>query len=363
MILLKRINNARKIALCLFILSFLSLTGSLWLHNTLINFKFSKNEILDDGKLKNIPGFIFRYKTNCSENIDTCVDGFFKQIKLSDSLNNCFSRNIKYHFMTDDKIIKENALLFTIDESKAIRLIPEYSNKDIELIIEVTDKNERCIKNSKFYDFYKIFPYFHDFVFNLKNSQKTNLGSSEKINPFIYGESSISNIVKRYPINYVFKPLLFISVIFMYLYWRNYKFLFSNILRSEKDIFITFGVMSAIFLFLHVFFLGIEVDNKIFKLLKKLFIGFFILFEILAQFLLTIKLYKNKNNLINFCNLNIINIKIFYVAIISLISIVVIAMLLIYNLSSKVDYILEWNYFAALLFYYLMSFLMWKKIN
>tara|TARA_B110000003_G_C16316742_1_gene405086 strand:+ start:87 stop:536 length:450 start_codon:yes stop_codon:yes gene_type:complete len=149
----------------------------------------------------------------------------------------------------------------------------------------------------------------------------------------------------------------------MYLYWRNYKFLFSNILRSEKDIFITFGVMSAIFLFLHVFFLGIEVDNKIFKLLKKLFIGFFILFEILAQFLLTIKLYKNKNNLINFCNLNIINIKIFYVAIISLISIVVIAMLLIYNLSSKVDYILEWNYFAALLFYYLMSFLMWKKIN
>ena len=32
-----------------------------------------------------------------------------------------------------------------------------------------------------------------------------------------------------------------------------------------------------------------------------------------------------------------------------------------YDLDSKVDYILEWNYFLILLFFYLLSFFMWKK--
>jgi hypothetical protein len=104
-----------------------------------------------------------------------------------------------------------------------------------------------------------------------------------------------------------------------------------------------------------------EIDSKIFKLLRKLIIIFFILSEIAAQSLLSIKLFKNKKNLSYYCNSYIINIKLLFIIAIATISSIVIFILLIYDLSTRVDYILEWNYFAALLFYYLLSALMWKK--
>ena len=31
--------------------------------------------------------------------------------------------------------------------------------------------------------------------------------------------------------------------------------------------------------------------------------------------------------------------------------------------NDKLDYILEWNYFLVLLFFYFLSFLMWKKLK
>ena len=149
----------------------------------------------------------------------------------------------------------------------------------------------------------------------------------------------------------------------MYLYWKNYNYLFKEILNSKNNKFVLFGIASAIFLFFHVLFLGMEIDNKIFKLLRKLVIVFFILSEIIAQFLLSIKLFKNKRNLRYYCNTYIINIKLLFVIVIATVSIFVIFILLMYDLSNKVDYILEWNYFAGLLFYYLLSALMWKKLT
>ena len=231
----------------------------------------------------------------------------------------------------------------------------------LEFQIKGTNLNYNCIKKNNYYYLYKTFPFFYEYLYDLKENPKTQLGAKKTINPFIYGETSISNIVKRFPINYVFKSLLFISVIFMYLYWINYRRLFIEIIDSKNNKFIYFGIASAVFLFFHVLLLGVEIDNKIFKLIRKLIIAFFILSEIIAQFYLSIILYKNKNNLKEFCNTYIINLKLCFVIVIALISFFVIAILLIYNLSSKVDYILEWNYFAGLLFYYLLSYLMWKK--
>ena len=208
---------------------------------------------------------------------------------------------------------------------------------------------------------YKKFPFYFEFLYNLKNHPDTRLGASEKINPFIDGKTSISNIVKRFPVNYIFKPFLFVSVLLMYLYWKNYKYLFNRILNSNKSKFFYFGVASAIFLFFHVLFLGMEIDNKYFKILIKLIIILFILSEIVAQFLLTIQLYKNKKNLVHYCYSFVINIKLLFIFIISIISFFVILLLAVYELSNKIDYILEWNYFAGLLFYYFLSFMMWRN--
>ena len=363
MILSKRISLIRKIALSLFFFSLLAIMGSLWLQNTITNFKFSKNQVNNE-ILKNIPGFIFKDKINCSENIDACRENrYLKKIQYINKLGDCFENEYKISYVISNKVLKNRNLLF-VDNDLKNQLKPEYFNKDLELNIEVLNsKSKNCIKNFDEYKIYKIFPFFYDFIFKLKSNPITNLGANVEINPFVYGETSISNIVKRFPINYVFKPFLYISVVLMFLYWNNYKHLFNNILGSKKEMFVFFGISSAFFLFFHVLFLGMEIDNKIFKLLRKLIIVFFILSEIIAQTLLSIRLFNNKKELNYYCYIYIINIKLLFVIIIFSISLIVIFILLIYDLSNKVDYILEWNYFAGLLFYYLLSALMWKKLT
>ena len=362
MVLNKRINFIRKISLSLFIFSLLSLIGSLWLQNTIAGFKFNKN--FYDEKT-NISG-IFKKKINCSDNLEQCKSNIdFSFFEFSKKLGNCFDNEYKFYYIVDNEILENRYHLFIDINSddtilKTSKLKPQFINKDVEFVLKLTDKkNENCIRNYKYYKLYEVFPHYFEFLYDVKHN--SHLGSNEKINPFIYGESSISNIVKRFPINLVFKPLLFISVILMYLYWKNYSYLFIEILNSRNNKFVFFGIASALFLFLHILFLGMETDSKIFKLLRKLVIVFFILSEIIAQFLLTIKLFKNKKNLSYYCNSYIINIKLLFIIAIATISSIVIFILLIYDLSTRVDYILEWNYFAALLFYYLLSALMWKK--
>ena len=357
MVLNKRINFIRKISLSLFIFSLLSLIGSLWLQNTIAGFKFNR-DIYDEKT--NISG-IFKKKINCSDNLEQCKSHIdFSFFEFSKKLGNCFDNEYKFYYIVGNEILENRYLLFIDNDLKTNKLKSQFINKDIEFVLKFTDKkNENCIRNYKYYKLYEVFPHYFEFLYDLK--EISQLGSNVKINPFINGETSISNIVKRFPINLVFKPLLFISVIFMYLYWKNYSYLFIEILNSRNNKFVFFGIASALFLFLHILFLGMEIDSKIFKLLRKLIIVFFILSEIIAQFLLTIKLFKNKKNLSYYCNSYIINIKLLFIITITTISSIIIFILLIYDLSTRVDYILEWNYFAALLFYYLLSALMWKK--
>ena len=361
MVLSDRINFIRKIAFYLFLFSFFSLIGSLWLQNTLATFNF-KIEINNE-VLKNVPGYTYSGQIICSENLQDCRKDYLNKVKYSKKLGECFENEIKTTFLVDDKIFQNTIQpTFINDDLKKGNLKKEYIGKNYIINIEVLDiKKETCIKNSFHYNFYKIIPFYYEFIFKLKNNPKTNLGSDTSINPFIYGETSISNIVKRFPINYVFKPLLFISVILMYLYWKNYNLLFKEILKSEKNLFVFFGIGSAIFLFFHVLFLGMEIDNKIFQTLRKLIIALFILFEIIAQFILATKLFKNRESLNKYCNILLIKIKLYFVILVSLVSAAIIVILLTSNLTSKIDYILEWNYFAILLFYYYFSFLMWKK--
>jgi hypothetical protein len=358
MVLLKRINFIKKISLFLFIFSFLSLILSLWLQNTLVKFKY--NSGINSEKIKSSK--FYSIKINCSDNNKKCAKVWFDIIKPSENLGGCYIYYYKKSYIVNNKKFEQqNIFTKTLDKKNYWVLKPEFIGKDIEFQLIGLDKNEGCIKNSQIYNFYKIFPFYHEFIHQLKSNSKTKLGANVTINPFFNGETSISNIVKRFPINYIFKSFLFVSVIFMYLYWVNYRRLFIEIFNSKNNKFFYFGIASAIFLFFHVLFLGAEFESKIFQFIRKLIIVFFILSEIIAQFNLSIILFKNKKNLNNFCNTYIINIKLFFVVIISFISLIVVALLLIYNLSSKVDYILEWNYFAGLLFYYLLSFMMWKK--
>ena len=223
------------------------------------------------------------------------------------------------------------------------------------------NKNVNCITNSPSYKFYKIFPFWYKSFYKLKFIENISLGTSEKINPFFYGETSISNVVKRFPINIGFKSFLYISVILMFVYWIYYNYLFKKIIGSKKNLFLFFGIGSAIFLFFHVLFLGMAIENNIFQKARKIIIILFILFELSAQVFLTKNLYKNIDKLIYYCNISVIKIKVIFIIFAIIVSTIVVLILIFYNLPRKFDYILEWNYFSGLLIFYLLSAIMWKK--
>ena len=150
----------------------------------------------------------------------------------------------------------------------------------------------------------------------------------------------------------------------MIFYWLTYQKIFITINQKKRiNKFTIFGVISGIFLFFHIFFLGTKIDNEIFNQIRKLILVLFILFEILAQFFLTKRLYFNIDTINNYISKKILNTKIIFVSLILLSSSVIIVILTFFNLDSKVDYILEWNYFLGVITFYLLTFLMWKKNN
>jgi hypothetical protein len=123
-----------------------------------------------------------------------------------------------------------------------------------------------------------------------------------------------------------------------------------------------FGVLSALFLALHSILLGMETDIKIFKLLRRVVLVGFILFEIIAQSLLVINFYKLKNQLKDFFYPNILKLKILLVSILIFIAILSIPFLI---MSGNVHFKhgLEWNYFIGVILFYLLTSLLWKKIS
>ena len=148
----------------------------------------------------------------------------------------------------------------------------------------------------------------------------------------------------------------------MILYWVNYHNIFKQITDSQKiNKFTFFGIFSSIFLFFHVFFLGTEIDNEIFTKIRRLILILFILFEILAQYFLTRRLYLSLNKIDSLIYSNILNLKIIFVSTIIISSVIILAILSFSNLDSKIDYILEWNYFLFLMVFYLLSAILWRK--
>ena len=86
--------------------------------------------------------------------------------------------------------------------------------------------------------------------------------------PFIYGETSISNLVKDFQL-IIFKPLVYIGVLLMLFYW-SYIIKYLKLIKKEINIFTVFGILSAIFLFFSCTFLGNVNNNRIIFKYKKI---------------------------------------------------------------------------------------------
>jgi hypothetical protein len=349
-----QINRLRKASLYLFLFTNIALFGTLFTHNTLTSSQYGYNVFpFSNQNIENI---------DCNENNNYCYDSNWAII--AKKLDQCSIYSIKHKKNKDDNNFKTNdsfnETLF--DKNKKIK--PEYENSNIFISFENTDNiNLHCIKNyPKSYLLYKIFPQLPNLIANTKLNPDYFDATRKVINPFFYGETSISNIAKRYPLKFIFKPFLFIASLMIIIYWVYTKKVILSFDKSEKiQTYYFWGILSGVFLFLHVYFLGMEIDNKILEKLRKYIIAFFILFELMAQFFLIKKLFSIKNLIDDFINYFMLKIKWFFILTFLFATVSIIILLIIYNLPKEVDYIIEWNYFVILSFYYIFTFYLWKK--
>ena len=190
------------------------------------------------------------------------------------------------------------------------------------------------------------------------------IGRSGFTIPYFDGSLSISRASRTFPQYLIFKPGMILTAFLLCFYWYKNNFLINHFNNTylKKNVFMIFGILSAIFLLTHSILLGLETDVKIFKLLRRVVLLGFIIFEIIAQCLLVINFYRLKKKLHSFFNSSILKLKIYLVSI--LISVAIISVpLLVFNGNVHLKHGLEWNYFIGVIFFYLLTHFFWKKKN
>jgi len=187
------------------------------------------------------------------------------------------------------------------------------------------------------------------------------LGRSSFTIPYIDGGLSISRTARTYPAYLLFKPGMIITAFLLIKYWIANNGMAQTVNnQTEKNYrFLFFGITSALFLIAHSIFLGIHFEYDLYKFFRRFILIGFIIFEIIAQTLLVITLFKIKNKIAEIINKKVLILKIILV---SVLSIVALASLPILTSSGYTSFkhALEWNYFMGVVFFYLLSFFFWK---
>ena len=188
------------------------------------------------------------------------------------------------------------------------------------------------------------------------------IGRSGFTIPYIDGGVSISRTARTYPTYLIFKPGMIITAFLLIKYWIANNDIARTINnQNEKNYrFLFFGVGSAIFLIAHSIFLGISFEYDLYKFFRRFILIAFIIFEIIAQALLVVTLFKIKNKISNFINKKILILK---MVLVSLLSVVALASLPILTSAGNTSFkhALEWNYFVGIVTFYLLTFLFWKR--
>ena len=188
------------------------------------------------------------------------------------------------------------------------------------------------------------------------------IGRSGFTIPYIDGSVSISRTARTYPTYLIFKPAMILTAILLIKYWiANNKLIgtVNNEINKNKY-FLIFGVGSALFLILHSIFLGIKFDYDLYKFFRRFVILGFIIFEIIAQALLVISLFKMKEKIEKFINKKILILKIILVSILTITALASLPFL-VSSGHTHFKHALEWNYFIGVILFYFLSFLFWKK--
>ena len=187
------------------------------------------------------------------------------------------------------------------------------------------------------------------------------LGRSAFSIPYLDGSLSISRASRTFPQYLIFKPIMIITAILLYYYWNNNnrlvnKYKITNINYKFK----TFGILSAVFLAIHSIFLGIKFDIQIYKLMRRVVLLLFIIFEIIAQGMLVYHFFKIKDKISGLINKKVLILKAILVSILATVAIFSLPILLDKG-NTHFKHALEWNYFVGVVLFYLFTRFLWKR--
>ena len=182
--------------------------------------------------------------------------------------------------------------------------------------------------------------------------------------PYFDGGASISRTARVFPTYWVFKPAMFLTSFLLIKYWLWNKNILINFQGDKKNInkIIFFGIGSAILLTIHSIFLGIKFEYDLYKLFRRVVMLLFIIFEIIAQAYLVFALYKLKEKIKNQINMNFLIAKRILVTLLIVVAIVSIPIISVEG-NKSFKHALEWDYFLGVIFFYCLTFFMWKKVN
>ena len=179
--------------------------------------------------------------------------------------------------------------------------------------------------------------------------------------PYLDGSLSISRASRTFPQFLIFKPAMILTAILVYFYWVNNnnlinKYKFTNINYKFK----TFGILSAVFLTLHSIFLGVKFDIQIYKLMRRVVLLLFILFEIIAQGILVYHFFKIRDKISSLINKKFLVFKAILVLVLATVAILSLPILLNKD-NTHFKHALEWNYFVGVILFYLFTRFLWRR--
>ena len=179
--------------------------------------------------------------------------------------------------------------------------------------------------------------------------------------PYIDGSLSISRASRTFPQYLIFKPAMIITAITLYFYWLNNNILVNKLNKTNFNYkFKTFGILSAVFLAIHSILLGVKFDVQIYKLMRRVVLLLFIIFEIIAQGILVYHFFKIKDKISNLINKRILILKATLVFILATVAILSLP-ILVDKGNTHFKHALEWNYFVGVILFYLFTRLLWRR--
>ena len=179
--------------------------------------------------------------------------------------------------------------------------------------------------------------------------------------PYLDGSLSISRASRTFPQYLIFKPAMIITSIILYYYWSNNNNLINKFKSTDINYkFKTFGIFSAVLLAIHSIFLGVKFDIQIYKLMRRVVLLLFIIFEIIAQGILVYHFFFFFYKLLKLINVKVLILKAFLVSILALVAILSLP-ILINEGNTHFKHALEWNYFVGVILFYLFTRFLWKR--